>query len=75
MVLGFDTETLYPRRIFCSAHVLVKQHGEGAPLEAAQRAGAMLEAGDLDGHAVWSRIVGAVEELLRPEPKQGERVQ
>ncbi len=27
------------------------------------RADAMLEAGDLDGYAVWKRIIKAVEEL------------
>ncbi len=34
----------------------------------------MLEAGDLDGYAVWKRILRAVEELLRVEPIEGERV-
>ena len=29
----------------------------------------MLEAGDLDGRAVWRRILAAVEELLRAEPE------
>jgi hypothetical protein len=41
----------------------VKQHGEDAPIEAAMRADAMLEAGDLDGYAVWKRVLRAVEEL------------
>ena len=35
------------------------------------RADAMLEAGDLDGLAVWKRIVKAVEELRTVEPKPG----
>ena len=35
--------------IYRSANVLVKQHGEDAPLEAAMRADAMFEAGGLDG--------------------------
>jgi len=61
--------------IYRSAHVLVKRYGQDAPLEAAQRADAMLEAGDMDGHAVWLRITAAVEELLRAEPRPGERVQ
>jgi hypothetical protein len=38
--------------IYRSARLLVKQHSEDAPLEAAMRADAMLEAGDLDGCAV-----------------------
>ncbi len=35
-----------------------------APIEAAMRADAMLERGDLDGYAVWKRILRAVRELL-----------
>ena len=34
-----------------SANVLVKQHGQDAPIHAAVRADAMLETGDLDGYA------------------------
>ena len=34
----------------------------------------MLEKGDLDGCAVWKRVLRAVEELLRVEPVEGERV-
>ncbi len=36
------------------------------------RADAMLEKGDLDGYAVWKRILRAVEELQGSEPKPGE---
>ena len=36
----------------------------GAPIHAAMRADAMLDKGDLDGYAVWKRIVKAVGELL-----------
>ncbi len=39
--------------IYRSAHVLVKQHGEDASIEAAMRADAVLEAGDLDGYGVY----------------------
>ena len=49
--------------IYRSAQLLVKQHGEDAPIYAAMRADAMLEAGDLDGYAVWKRILRAVGEL------------
>ena len=38
------------------------------------RAEAMLEKGDLDGYAVWQRILRAVEELQGMEPKSGEAV-
>ena len=60
--------------IYRSARVLVKQHGPDAPIHAAMRADAMLESGDLDGYAVWKRILRAVEELEGSEPKPGEAV-
>ncbi len=60
--------------IYRSANRLVKQHGEDAPIRAAMRADAMLEAGDLDGYAVWKRILRVVEELQETAPKSGEAV-
>ncbi len=54
--------------LFRSANVLVKHHDEDAPIEAAMRADAMLEAGDLDGYAVWRRVLRAVEELQGVTP-------
>ncbi len=35
------------------------------------RPDAMLEKGDLDGYAVWKRILRVVEELQRLEAKSG----
>ena len=58
--------------IYRSATVLVRDHGAGAALEAAQRADAMLERGDMDGCAVWKRIVATVEEIERTELRDGE---
>ena len=37
------------------------------------KADAMLDKGDLDGAAVWRRIVAAVHEMQREEPAAGER--
>ncbi len=50
--------------IYRTANVLIKQHGENAPIHAAMRADAMLEAGDLEGWAVWKRILRAVGAVL-----------
>ncbi len=61
--------------IYRSANVLVKRHGEDAPIHAAMRADAMLEKGDLDGYAVFQRIVKAAEELLSKERPSGVSVQ
>ena len=58
--------------IFRSASVLIREHGEAAALEAAQRADAMLEKGDMEGAAVWRRIVKAVEEIQRQNRRPGE---
>ena len=54
--------------IYRSAQVLVKQHGQDAPIHAAMRADELLEAGDLEGCEVWKRIMRAVG------PVEGERV-
>ncbi len=59
--------------IYRSAHVLLKQHGEDAPIHAAMEADKMLEKGDLDGYVVWKRIMRAVEEMMKKEPREGER--
>ncbi len=55
--------------IYRSAQALVKQHGQDAPIHAAMRADAVLEAGDLDGYAAWKRILRAVGELQGTEPE------
>ncbi len=47
--------------IYRSAQVLIREHGQEATLEAAMRADAMLEAGDLDGYAVFKQVVKAAE--------------
>ena len=49
--------------------------GQDAPINAAMRADALLDKGDLDGYAVWRRIVKAVEELLSKERPAGVTVQ
>ncbi len=50
--------------IYRSANLIVKQHGQDAPIHAAMRADAMLEKGDLDGYAVWKRVAKVAAELL-----------
>lgn len=60
--------------IWRSANLLVKQRGADAPIQAAMRADAMLVKGDLDGYAVWKRIVEAVKELLATAPSPGTEV-
>ncbi len=54
--------------IYRSANVLVKRHGQDAPIHADMRADELLDKDDLDGYAVWKRILRAVGELRRVEP-------
>ncbi len=61
--------------IFRNAQALIKQHGEDAPVHAAMRADAMLEAGDLAGAATWRRILRAVEEIQRTDRASGDVLQ
>ena len=53
--------------IYRSANELIEQHGEDAPIHAAMRADELMEAGDMEGEAVWLSIVKAIEELLAKE--------
>ena len=50
--------------IYRAANELIKQHGEDAPIHAAMRADELLEVGDVDGQAVWKRVLAAIDELL-----------
>ncbi len=50
--------------IYRTAKLLVDKHGAEAPIHAATQADDMLDKGDMDGRAVWLRVVRAVEELL-----------
>ncbi len=61
--------------IYRVANLLIDQHGENAPLQAAAIADAMLEKGDLDGKLVWKAVLKAIEEIQRAEPADGEQLQ
>ena len=51
--------------IYRTANVLIREHGENAAPEAAQRADAMLKKGSLDGQRVWKRVLAAIKEIQR----------
>jgi hypothetical protein len=55
-----------------SANVSIRQYGQDAALEAARRADALLERGDLDGYRVWKGIMEATRMLLADKPAPGE---
>ncbi len=51
--------------IWRSANELIKQFGDTADIEAAARADALLDKGDLDGQRVWLRILKAIAEMQK----------
>ncbi len=53
--------------IYRSHNELIKQFGDAADIEAAMRADELMDAGDMEGEAVWLRIMKAIEELLSEE--------
>lgn len=53
--------------IYRAANFRFQQHGEEAAIHAAMKVDEMLEAGDMDGQAVWLRVGKAIEELQATE--------
>ena len=58
--------------IYRSAKLLLDKHGHDAQLIAIKRATKMLDAGDVDGYAVWKRIVDAIKDTQRETLNPGE---
>lgn len=56
------------RHVWACANSLIQQHGNDAWFHASQRADALLEAGDLDGHAMFKAILARIESLEKMEP-------
>ncbi len=63
------------RDIYRTAAVLVKQQGQDAPIHAAMRADELLERGDMEGCAVFKRVLRAVEKMLSKERPPGVSLQ
>lgn len=60
--------------IYRTANEYIKQYGEDAAIHAAMKADEMLKKADLDGQAVWIRIMKAVDELISENIPEGSRV-
>jgi hypothetical protein len=54
------------REVCTAASFPLKRYGADAEIEAARRAGLMLDHGDIDGRLVWQRIERAIEALQAP---------
>ena len=53
--------------IFRSAHLMIDQHGKDASIQSAMKADELLAEGDVDGVAVWHRIIVAISALSLTE--------
>jgi len=51
--------------VFRAAKLLIDQHGDDDAIRATQRVDQLADEGDLDGVAVWRRIIEAIDELQR----------
>lgn len=68
-------ETRFSQRdIWTSALGMLDSHGTDALEMASCQAEAMIDRGDVSGAELWSRILGAIQELQRPEPRHGEAI-
>lgn len=57
--------------IYRTASVLIRERGENTALEAAQRADAWLDRGEMSEFWFWKRVLAAVKEIQREEPGEG----
>jgi len=46
--------------------MLLKRHGDHAPVIVATRIGELATAGDVDGVAMWKGIAACLQQLVRP---------
>jgi len=60
------------RDIYCSANIVLKQHGKDAKAHATERAQELRAAGDEKGMCVWMGIAEAIRVLEMSEPLEGQ---
>jgi hypothetical protein len=61
--------------LWACAQQLVKQHGRGAVMKAAERMFEFEAAGDVEGHSAWVMILQRIVKLLRKTSEPGDTVQ
>ncbi len=72
MILDFTIVS--SRDIWTSAMGMLNSHGLGALEMASCQAEAMIDCGDVEEAERWTRVLSAIEELQRPEPRDGEEI-
>ena len=60
--------------IWRTAAFVLREHGDSARANAAQRADALYDNGDLEGFLVWWKVIHAIEQLERQKTHAGEAV-
>ena len=63
-------QTIPDPEIWKTAVSLLDRHGDNAPMFASIKAKVMELEGDDEGRAVWTRICGAIDDLLGDAPGQ-----
>ena len=74
MILRGVDRRLCPRNNWRTAKLLVDRHEQDAPIYAAMRADELLAVGDVEGVAVWKRILRAIDVLKSRNQPEGARV-
>lgn len=54
---------LSDRELWTAANMVLKQHGDGAPVFVAERIGALALAGDANGVSAWKAIAARLHKL------------
>src|SRR5579863_4056743 len=72
--VGGRTKMLSDTKIWYAANVLLTRHGAEAALVAARKADELMAKGDLEGRLVLTKIVSAILELRRDEPREDESI-
>lgn len=62
------------RDIYCSANLLLRQHGKAAKAHAVQRIKELQASGDEKGACVWMGIVDAIVVLDASEPTEEQAI-
>ena len=61
--------TLSERDVWITASLMIRRYGQDAVEQAAERADELRSRGDGAGCCIWSRIIGAIEEISHPDAK------
>ncbi len=69
--LTYFTPMTRDKEIYAVAGIYIREHGDNAVTEAAMRANALMDAGDLDGENVWVRVIDAIKALSLTSPSPG----